>query len=136
MRLGEIRVRGDGLFIMRNSLAALTLMPQQRTQIYLRGRLARIKLERPQVMALGFVQLGQTFIGDRQAAMGGGIFSVEAERALEQGNGLRMLAGLNFQRAVKAEYIGLVRRNFGQFGEYFFGLAALPRMRQFTSARP
>ena len=35
--------------------------------------------------------------------MGGGIAIVEAERPLEQGNGLRVLSGLNFQRAVKTK---------------------------------
>lgn len=47
-----------------------------------------------------------------------------------------MFASLNFQSAMKAEYIGIFRCNLCQFCEYFFGLADLPGARQFGSARP
>jgi len=80
-----------------------------------RARLARIKLERSEVMVFCLVGLEQSFVGDREAAMVGGIAIVEAKRALEQGNGLGVLAGLNFQSAVKAENIGIFGRNFRQF---------------------
>jgi hypothetical protein len=72
-----------------------------------RARLAWVKLERSDVMVFCLVGLGQSFIGDPETAMGGGIAVVEAERPLEQGNGPSVLAGLNFQGAVKAETIGI-----------------------------